>query len=91
MKNLILFPLFLMTFYNLKSQSIRSININKFKYIVLDEISGKNEGRTRRFVVNSLQKAGYDVVNFSDPLKTYDDYPADLKENKNKSSNFALT
>lgn len=64
-------------------QSIRNINLDKYKYIVIDEIAGKNPGETRRFTVKNLQKAGYNVVNLSNPLKTYESYPEDLNENKN--------
>ncbi|NDC28886.1 MAG: hypothetical protein EBZ94_06085, partial [Crocinitomicaceae bacterium] len=72
-----------MFFFNLKSQSIRNINLNQYKYIVIDEISGNYPEEARKDVVKILQKAGYNVVNLSKPLKTYEDYPADLEENKN--------
>jgi S1-C subfamily serine protease len=57
--------------------------LNQYKYIVIDEISGNYPEEARKDVVKILQKAGYNVVNLSKPLKTYEDYPADLEENKN--------
>ena len=83
MKHFTLIFLCLMFFFNLKSQSIRNINLNQYKYIVIDEISGNYPEEARKDVVKILQKAGYNVVNLSKPLKTYEDYPADLEENKN--------
>jgi S1-C subfamily serine protease len=72
-----------MFFSDLNSQSIRSVNLNQYKYIVIDEISGNYRREARKDVVKILQKAGYDVVNLSKPFKTYEEYPADLKENNN--------
>ena len=65
------------------SQSIRSVNIDSYKYIVIDEVSGAKLKESRRFLVKNLQKAGYNVVNLIKPLKTYDRFPKDLEENPN--------
>jgi S1-C subfamily serine protease len=79
-----LLVLFLISTYsNCIAQSLRNINLNKYKYIIIDEISGKNPGETRRFTVKNLQKAGYNVVNLSNPLKTHEKLPSDLDQNKN--------
>lgn len=67
----------------LKGQSLRGVNLNKYKYIVIDDVSGVHPGETRRFAVKNLAIAGYKIVNLSEPLKTYDDYPNDLTVNKN--------
>jgi S1-C subfamily serine protease len=63
------------------SQTLRSININAYKYIVIDEIRGKNISETRKFLVKNLQEAGYIVINLSNPQKTHEEYPEDLKNN----------
>ena len=81
MKKIILITLLLST-YTIFSQSVRSININAYKYIVIDEINSETPGATRRYVVKALKKAGYTVVNLSQPLQTYTDYPKDLVSNK---------
>lgn len=65
------------------AQLIRNVNLNSYKYIVVDEIEGKHLGESRRFIVKNLEKSGYNVVNLSEPLKTYNDLPDDLKKNKN--------
>ena len=65
------------------SQSLRSLDIDSYKYIVIDEVSGGKLKETRRFLVKNLQKAGYKVVNLNNPLKTYDKLPEDLKDNPN--------
>ena len=61
-------------------QSLRGININSYKYIVIDELIGKNSGEIRRFYVKNLKKAGYNVVNLSDPLKTHEEMPEEITE-----------
>ena len=61
-------------------QSLRGININSYKYIVIDELIGKNSGEIRRFYVKNLKKAGYNVVNLSDPLKTHEEKPKEITE-----------
>ena len=63
------------------AQSMRSININQYKYIVIDEITGNNRGETRRFVVKNLKKAGYKVINLKSPLRTHQYSPFDLQDN----------
>lgn len=65
------------------SQSLRSLNIDSYKYIVIDEVSGGKLKEARRFLVKNLQKAGYNVVNLNNPLKTYDKLPKDLEDNPN--------
>ena len=82
MKRIFLSLLIIIFFNGLKSQSIRNLNLNQYKYVVIDEILGNYRREARKDVVKILQKAGYIVVNLSKPFKTYDDYPADLKENK---------
>ena len=62
-------------------QSVRNIEIDTYKYIVIDEIIGKNSKEIRRFYVKNLKKGGYNVVNLKNPLKTYDSYPEDLVKN----------
>jgi S1-C subfamily serine protease len=83
MKRIFISLLIFMFLNVLKSQSIRSINLNQYKYIVIDEILGSYRREARKDVVKILRKAGYNVVNLSKPFKTHNDYPADLKENKN--------
>ena len=65
------------------SQSLRSLDIDSYKYIVIDEVSGGKLKEARRFLVKNLQKAGYNVVNLNNPLKTYDKLPKDLEDNPN--------
>jgi S1-C subfamily serine protease len=79
MKNLILLLLFipLVSF----SQSVRSIEIDAYKYIVIDEIIGKHSGEIRRFFTKNLKKGGYNVVNLKKPLKTHESFPEDLENN----------
>ena len=79
MKKLILLLLFIPLFSY--TQSVRNIEINSYKYIVVDEIIGKHSGEMRRFFVKNLKKGGYNVVNLKDPLKTHNEYPQDLVEN----------
>lgn len=66
---------------NLFSQYVRSIEIDTYKYIVIDEIGGKHSGEMRRFLTKNLKSSGYNVVNLKEPLKTHDAFPKDLKEN----------
>ena len=82
MKKIFLSVLILFTTFSY-SQSLRSINIDSYKYIVVDEVSGGKMKETRRFIVKNLQKAGYNVVNLNNPLKTYDKFPEDLEDNPN--------
>jgi S1-C subfamily serine protease len=83
MKRVFLSLLIIIFFNGLKSQSIRNLNLNQYKYVVIDEILGSYRREAKKDVVKILQKAGYSVVNVSKPFKTHDDYPSDLKENKN--------
>ena len=62
---------------------LRGKNINGFKYIVLDQISGAHNGETRRFIVKNLEKAGFHVVNLKEPKKSHDTLPDDLLANPN--------
>jgi S1-C subfamily serine protease len=82
MRTFLCILLALVFFSPLLGQSLRNLNLNKYKYIVIDDVSGGNLGETRRFIVKNLEKAGYDIVNLSEPLKTYEDYPNDLNRNK---------
>lgn len=66
---------------NLFSQYARSVEIDTYKYIVIDEISGKHTGEMRRFFVKNLKNSGYNVINLKEPLRTHNELPADLKEN----------
>lgn len=61
------------------SQTIKSIDIDTYKYLVIDEISGKHSGEIRRFLVKNLKEAGYNIVNLKEPLKTHTVLPDDLK------------
>ena len=81
MKNLLL-VLLIVPFFSW-SQSVRNIEIDSYKYIVVDEIIGKHSGEIRRFFVKNLKKAGYTVVNTKKPLKNYDSFPQDLIDNPN--------
>ena len=63
------------------AQPVRNIQINQYKYIVVDEIIGKHSGEIRRFYTKNLRAAGYNVVNLKEPLQTYKDIPKDLEEN----------
>jgi hypothetical protein len=62
-------------------QSLRSIGINSYKYIFIEEISGRNNKEARKFLVKNLKKAGYNVVNLKTPKKTYESHPEDLDNN----------
>lgn len=62
---------------------LRGQNLDGFKYIVLDQISGAHNGETRRFIAKNLEKAGFQVVNLRDPKKTHDKLPEDLLANPN--------
>lgn len=64
------------------SQTLRSINLNAYKYIVIDEIRGKNTSETRKFLVKNLQEAGYNIINLSNPQKTYEEFPEELVKNE---------
>lgn len=64
------------------SQTLRSINLNAYKYIVIDEIRGKNTSETRRFLVKNLQEAGYNIINLSNPQKTHEEFPEELVNNE---------
>ena len=79
MKKLILLFIFI-PFVSL-GQSLRNIDIDTYKYIVIDEIIGKHSGEIRRFYVKNLKKGGYNIVNLKKPLKTHDSFPEDLEEN----------
>jgi hypothetical protein len=74
-----LFSFFLIQFNF--GQSVRNIEIDTYKYIVIDEIIGKHSGEIRRFYVKNLKKGGYNVVNLKEPLKNYDSMPQDLVDN----------
>lgn len=66
---------------NCLSQSVRNININKYKYIVIDEIIGKHSEEIRRFYTKNLKDGSYNVVNLKESLKTHEELPKDLLEN----------
>jgi S1-C subfamily serine protease len=79
-----LYQIFILIFFvshTCLSQSVRNININRYKYIVVDEIIGKHSGEIRRFYTKSLKDGGYNVVNLKEPLKTHEELPKDLLEN----------
>lgn len=75
--------LFFLTYSISNGQSVRSIEIDSYKYIVIDEIIGKHSGEMRRFLVKNLKKGGYNIVNLKNPLKSHDELPKDLIENPN--------
>jgi S1-C subfamily serine protease len=79
MKLIILFFTVLISQISL-SQTIRSIEIDTYKYLVIDEIAGKHSGEMRRFLVKNLKEAGYNIVNLKEPLKTHNAIPEDLKK-----------
>jgi S1-C subfamily serine protease len=83
MKNYLCILIVLLSYATSQGQSLRNVNLNKYKYIVIDDISGIHRGETRRFTVKNLIKAGFDVVNLSEPLRSYVEYPVDLNSNKN--------
>ena len=62
-------------------QTVRSIELNTYKYIVIDEIIGKHSGEIRRFFVKNLKKSGFEVINLKTPLQTATSYPQDLIDN----------
>lgn len=79
-----LYQIFILIFFvshTCLSQSVRNININRYKYIVVDEIIGKHSGEVRRFYTKNLKDGGYNVVNLKEPLKTHEELPKDLLEN----------
>jgi hypothetical protein len=73
--------LFITVLFQVNAQSLRSINLDSYKYIIIDEVSGGKQGVTRRFLVKKLKKAGYNIVNLNNPLKTHDKIPEDLLKN----------
>ena len=75
--------LFILLFVSTVSfgQSIRTIGINSYKYIVVDNISGSNKNETRLFIVRNLVKAGYNVINLKKPRKTHTSLPEELVSN----------
>jgi len=79
-KSLLVLLFFPLVFFG---QSLRSIDLDSYKYLVIDEISGGKQGETRRFLVKNLENAGYNVVNLKNPLRTYKNYPEDLNKNPN--------
>ena len=56
------------------------LEVNDYKYFVIDEVQGLNPGETRRFLVKNLEKAGYPIINLQQPLKNADDLPKELIE-----------
>tara|TARA_B100001059_G_scaffold223192_1_gene247930 strand:+ start:201 stop:1307 length:1107 start_codon:yes stop_codon:yes gene_type:complete len=80
MKKLLLLSLLILPLFSF-GQSVRNIEIDTYKYIVVDEIIGKHSGEIRRFYVKNLKKGGYNVVNLKKPLKTHDSFPEDLIDN----------
>jgi hypothetical protein len=65
MKKLLLLLFFFNVLFQLNAQSLRSINLNSYKYVIIDEVSGGKQGETRRFLVKNLKKAGYNVINLN--------------------------
>lgn len=83
-REIILMLLILLVFYQpSNSQSLRNMKIDSYKYIVIDEISGSHTRESRKYLVKNLQKAGYRIINLTNPLKTDNEFPSDLKSNKN--------
>ena len=78
MKKLLLLLFFFNVLFQSNAQSLRSINLNSYKYVIIDEVSGGKQGETRRFLVKNLKKAGYNVINLNNPLKTHSKIPDDL-------------
>ena len=68
MKKLLLLSLLILPLFSF-SQSVRNIEIDTYKYIVVDEIIGKHSGEIRRFYVKNLKKGGYNVVNLKKTIK----------------------
>ena len=64
-------------------QSLSSIDLDSYKYLIIDEVSGNKQDETTRFLVKNLEKAGYNVVNLQNPLRAYKNYPEDLNKNPN--------
>jgi len=56
MKKLILLLFFFNVLFQSNAQSLRSINLNSYKYVIIDEVSGGKQGETRRFLVKNLKK-----------------------------------
>tara|TARA_B100001093_G_C26809617_1_gene1007009 strand:- start:100 stop:1605 length:1506 start_codon:yes stop_codon:yes gene_type:complete len=56
------------------------LEVNDYKYFVIDEVQGLNPGETRRFLVKNLEKAGYPIINLQQPLKNADNLPEELIE-----------
>jgi hypothetical protein len=83
MRTILFIYFFFFLLINAKGQSLKNFNLNKYKYIVIDDISGIYPGETRRYTVKNLVRAGYDIINLSEPLKSYDVWPNDLNSNKN--------
>ena len=85
MKKLLYLFLVLLLCAQAYGQTVRSIELNTYKYIVIDEISGKHSGEIRRFFVKNLKKSGFKVVNLKEPLQTDITYPQDLIDNPNNA------
>ena len=78
MKKLITTSLILLCIIFINGQSIRNLNLNKYKYLVVQQVNGKSKGESRLYLVKNLQKAGYTVVNLKSPRQTFSQFPNDL-------------
>ena len=66
-----------------RGQSLRGVNLDKYKYIVIDDVTGAYPRHARKYVAKNLKKAGYRIVNSDGSEKIYDEYQKDIKKNKN--------
>lgn len=71
------------SYFSASGQSLRDVNLDKYKYIVIDDVTGVHPRQSRKYVAKNLKKAGYRIVNSSGSEKTYDEYQKDIKKNKN--------
>ena len=78
MKKLILLLLFipLVSF----GQNLRSLELNSYKYIVIDQFSYKSDLKA---AIKILKNGGYNIVNLNETSRTHYVEPSDLQENPN--------
>lgn len=79
----ILISLLLLANSFLSQVNINNVNLNQYKYLVVEKVSGRNLRESRKFLVKNLNLSGYNVVNLTPPLQSSPYLPSDLSKNKN--------
>ena len=63
-------------------QRFSSINIEQYKYLVVDAVSGKYINQSYKFLIKNLSKAGYTVISVNHRKhKTHNEVPQELNTN----------